>query len=88
VINNLTGFTDSSGGWVEQTFDLSAYSGEKALFRFLYVTDWAYVETNFYVDDIMIADESGPLLEDDLESGNGNWLLEKREHTTGLAEND
>ena len=88
VIANVPGFTGSSDGWVEETFDLSAYDGETALFRFLYVTDWATVETGFYVDDVLITDDSGTLLADDLESGSGNWVLNGFEYTTGLAEND
>jgi immune inhibitor A len=88
VIANLPGFTGHSGGWVEETFDLSAYAGESALFRFLYVTDWATVETGFYVDDVTIADDGGTLLADDLESGSGNWDLAGWEYTTGLALND
>ena len=88
VIANLPGFTGSSGGWVEESFDLSAYAGESAVFRFLYVTDWATVETGFYVDDVLIEDDTGTLLWDDLESGSGNWVLGGWEYTTGLAEND
>jgi len=88
VVANLPGFTGSSGGWVEEMFDLSAHAGETALFRFLYVTDWATTETGFYVDDILIIDDSGTLLDDDLEGGSGNWVLGGWEYTTGLAEND
>jgi immune inhibitor A len=88
VINNLPGFTGSSGGWVEETFDLSAYAGQAAQFRFLYVTDWATNEAGFYVDDVVVADDSGTLLSDDLEGGSGNWALDGWVHTTGLAEND
>lgn len=88
VIANLPGFTGSSGGWVQETFDLSAYDGQTALFRFLYVTDWATVETGFYVDDIVVADDGGTLFEDDLEGGSGNWALDGWQYTTGLAQND
>ncbi len=88
VIANLPGFTGSSEGWVEETFDLSAYTGQSAHFRFLYVTDWATNETGFYVDDVLIADDGGTLFSDDLEGGSGNWTLGGWEYTTGLAEND
>jgi hypothetical protein len=88
VVANLPGFTGHSDGWVEQTFDLSAYEGQDALFRFLYVTDWATVETGFYVDDIVVADDSGTVFEDDLEGSSGNWVLGGFEYTTGLAMND
>ena len=61
VVANLPGFTGSSGGWVQQSFDLSAYAGESALFRFLYITDWATTESGFYVDDVVIAGDGGEI---------------------------
>ena len=88
VVANLPGFTGSSGGWVDETFDLSAYDGKTVLLRFLYVTDWATVEAGFYVDDVVIADASGTLLSDGLETGSANWTLGGWECTTGLADND
>jgi immune inhibitor A len=87
VIANVPGFTGSSGGWVQETFDLSGYTGD-ALIRFLYVTDWATNEAGFYADDIVISDSNGTLLSDDLEGGSGNWALGGFLHTTGLAAND
>lgn len=88
VLANLPGFTGSSGGWVQETFDLSAHAGKNALFRFLYVTDWATTEAGFYVDDITIADSTGTRFADGLEEGSGNWALSGWQHTTGLAVND
>ncbi|HEY8552666.1 MAG TPA: choice-of-anchor J domain-containing protein [Thermaerobacter sp.] len=41
VRENLPGFTGSSGGWRHETFDLSAYDGQRVLLAFRYVTDWA-----------------------------------------------
>ena len=46
------------------------------------------VETGFYADDIIVADDSGTLFADDLESGSGAWALGGFEYTTGLAIND
>ena len=88
VLDNLPGFTGSSGGWVPETFDLSAYEGESVLVRFLYVTDWATELTGFFVDEIAITDGNGTLFSDGLESGGGNWALEGWQHTTGLVVND
>jgi hypothetical protein len=88
VIDNLPGFTGSSGGWVQETFDLSAYGGESVLVRFLYVTDWATELTGFFVDEIAIADTGGTVFADGLESGCGNWVLDGWQCTTGLVEND
>jgi immune inhibitor A len=88
VIANVPGFTGSSGGWVQETFDLSAYEGESVLVRFLYVTDWATELTGFFVDEIAITDGTGTLFTDGLESGSGNWVLEGWQCTTGLVTND
>lgn len=88
VIANLPGFSGHSDGWVEEAFDLGTYDGETVLLRFAYVTDWATTETGFYVDDIVVADDSGTLFSDDLEGGSGNWALGGWEWTSGLAAND
>jgi bacillopeptidase F (M6 metalloprotease family) len=88
VIANVPGFTGSSGGWKQESFDLAAYAGQSVLFRFLYITDWATNEAGFYVDEITVSDSGGTLFYDGLEAGSGNWMLEGFEHTTGLAEND
>ena len=88
VIANLPGFTGSSGGWVQETFDLSAYAGQSVLVRFLYVTDWATELTGFFVDEIAVTDSSGTVFSDGLESGSGNWVLDGWQRTTGLVVND
>jgi hypothetical protein len=88
VIDNVPGLTGSSGGWIQQTADLSAYASTSVMIRFLYVTDWAYTETGFYVDDIAITDVSGTLFSDDLESGSGNWSFNGWESTNGFTTND
>ena len=88
VIANIPGFTGKNGGWTEESFDLSAYESKTVLLRFLYVTDWAANENGFYVDDIIISDDSGELLRDNLESGSNKWILNGWEYTTGLVKND
>jgi immune inhibitor A len=88
VVNNLPGFTGNSGGWIEETFDLSGYEGTQVLLRFLYITDWAQNGNGFYIDDIRIVDDNSELLWDDLESGSGKWTLNGWEYTTGQIEND
>lgn len=88
VIANVPGFTGKNGGWTEESFDLSAYESKTVLLRFLYVTDWAANENGFYVDDIIISDDRGELLRDNLESGSSKWILNGWEYTTGLVKND
>jgi len=63
-------YTGSSGGWIEETFDLSAYAGQEVLVRFEYVTDDAINRAGWLIDDVCIL-EAG--LCDDLESGMDDW---------------
>jgi len=66
------GYTGSSGGWVQEEVDLSAYAGGKVLLRFEYVTDDATSLTGMAVDNIEIP-ELG--LRDGAESETG-WTNE------------
>ena len=55
------GFEGSSRGFVHQECDLSAYSGERVLLAFRYVTDGAVIEQGIWVDDVTL---DGRLLSD------------------------
>jgi hypothetical protein len=48
------GYTGSSGGWVAEEIDLTAYAGQEVTLRFENVTDDATSFTGFAVDDIEI----------------------------------
>jgi len=63
-------YTGSSGGWIEESFDLGDYAGQEILVRFEYVTDDAVNRAGWLIDDVCIP-EAG--LCDDLESGTGDW---------------
>lgn len=62
IVANLPGLTGWSGGWLNITYDLGAYSGD-ILIAFRYMTDWGttyegwYID-NVYVDDTLISDGS------------------------------
>jgi carboxypeptidase T len=45
-------YTGSSSGWVQKTYDLSAYAGSSLFIRFRYATDEQSLGDGFYVDDI------------------------------------
>lgn len=47
-------YTGESGGWIEETIDLSAYTGGKVLIRFEYITDGSTYGTGFAVDNISV----------------------------------
>jgi hypothetical protein len=66
-------YTGSSGGWIEQTVDLTTYAGQDILLRFEYITDAAVTQPGMLVDDVRIP-EIG--YESDFESGDGGWQPE------------
>jgi len=62
VIANLPGLTGSTGGgWVNMSFDLSAYAGQNILIAFRYVTDWATTEAGWFIDNVYV---DGTLISD------------------------
>ncbi len=74
ALDNEPGFTASSSGWQQATFNLANFSGEDVRFRFRFGTDVS-VNTyeGWYLDDVEVSDSSGSLFSDNLESGDGNW---------------
>ncbi len=67
------GYTGQSGdppAWVQETVDLSPYTGGEVLVRFAYLTDEAITGTGLVLDDIAIP-EIG--YADDVEMGEGGW---------------
>lgn len=59
-----------SGGWIEETVDLSAYAGKKIQVRFEYITDAAVNGEGLLLDDIRV-DAIG--YASDFESDLGGW---------------
>ena len=51
---NVPGFTGASDGWINETFDLSTYAGQKILISFRYLTDWSTFETGWFLKNITI----------------------------------
>lgn len=70
---NLPGFTGNSGGWVNKTFDLSAYAGQSILLQFRYMTDWGTTMAGFFVDDISVTADGTTLFSDNVESLDPAW---------------
>lgn len=67
------GYNGASGGWIEETIDLSQYAGKKVQIRFEYVTDAAVNGEGFMLDDVSIP-EIGYFT--DFESDDGGWQAE------------
>lgn len=54
IKENLPGFTGTYDGWKKETFDLSAYAGQKILVSFRYLTDWGGTQKGWFIDNIEI----------------------------------
>lgn len=63
-------YNGKSGGWIEETVDLSAYAGKKIQVRFEYITDAAVNGEGLLLDDIRV-DAIG--YASDFESDLGGW---------------
>ena len=66
----------ASNGWVQKTWDLSEFAGQKAKFRFSYVTDGGLAYKGAFIDDITITADGAPVLSDDVESGDNGWAAD------------
>ncbi len=54
-LNGEPGYTDGPSGWVQATFDLEAYSGEMAMFRWHFGTDSSVSDyIGWYIDDVYV----------------------------------
>ena len=63
-------YNGKSGGWIEESLDLSAYAGQQVYIRFEYVTDLAVNGEGFLLDDVAV-----PAIGyfSDFESDDGGW---------------
>lgn len=63
----------ASDGWVQKTWDLSAFAGKKAQFRFRYATDGGVAEQGVFVDDVVVTADGATVLTDNVEGGANGW---------------
>ena len=61
------GITETSDGWVDGIFDLTAYAGKSIELKFEYETDSYTFGQGFYIDDITITDNDSVIFSDDAE---------------------
>ncbi len=54
IKENVPGFTGLYEEWQEETFDLTAYAGQKVLVSFRYLTDWSTNNAGWFIDNIEI----------------------------------
>ena len=69
------GYTGESGGWLQETVDLTPYAGQNILIRFEYITDDAVTQPGMLIDDISIP-EIG--FSDDAETADPAWTTSCR----------
>ena len=68
-------FTGSSGGWYQETMDLSFFAGRSIELYFTYWTDPYTIEAGMYIDDISIPELAVPFF-DDVEDGLDGWTVD------------
>ncbi|QHE54380.1 M6 family metalloprotease domain-containing protein [Pontibacillus sp. HMF3514] len=81
------GITGSSDGWVDASFDLSAYSGQEVVLEFNYWTDPYVANPGFYADDIVISVDGSAVVTDDAE-GESSFSLNGFTKDTGKFESE
>lgn len=65
--NEGNGIDGKSDGWVDASFDLSAYAGKKIDLQFRYTTDAGYSLPGLFVDDLKITADGSKVWSDDAE---------------------
>jgi hypothetical protein len=68
--NRWNGFTGSSGGWYQETMDLTPFKGHTIDLYFTYWTDPFTLGLGWYIDDIEITPS---VFSDNVEGGVGSW---------------
>ncbi len=63
-------YTGTSGGWVQESVDLTPYAGQEVLVRFEYITDAAVTQPGMLIDDVSVP-EIG--YAEDFEAGADGW---------------
>ena len=67
------GYTGQTGGWIEETVDLSKFAGQKVQIRFEYITDAAVNGEGLLLDDVRV---DAVNYQSDFEANDGGWAAE------------
>ncbi|WP_237417063.1 immune inhibitor A domain-containing protein [Halobacillus litoralis] len=81
------GITGSSDGWIDASFDLSAYAGQEVEVAIEYVTDAAVSNPGLYADDLSIVVDGEEVLFDDVE-GEPKFVLDGFTKNDGIKRSD
>lgn len=83
--NPGNGITGDSNGWVDASFDLSKFAGQKVTLSFNYQSDAGVALPGFYVDDVKVTTNNKEILSDDAE-GTPKFTLSGFTKDTGKKE--
>jgi immune inhibitor A len=78
---NLPGYTGSSGGWIHERVDLSAYAGKRIQIQFRYMTDWGTNLDGVFVDNVKLEKDGHAIIDDGAEG-------ESAFHLDGFVKSD
>lgn len=78
----------SRGKWVDLSYGLSRYAGEKIRFRLRYLTDAAVAPKGFTADRIRITSGGQTIFSDGAENGNNGWTVDGFRRITGSFTDD
>ncbi|PWK13356.1 immune inhibitor A domain-containing protein [Tumebacillus permanentifrigoris] len=83
IIANVPGFTGQSNGWQNETFDLSAYAGQKIQLKLRYATDSGSNYEGFFVDNLKVTADGQTLLNDGGENATDSFTYNGFEKNDG-----
>ncbi|KQL41170.1 peptidase M6 [Bacillus sp. FJAT-25509] len=75
ILNSMPGFTGKSNGWEAQSFDLSAYKGQKIQLRLRSATDWGTSNIGFFADNIKVVADGATIVDDGAENATSPFTL-------------
>ncbi|WP_234293350.1 immune inhibitor A domain-containing protein [Fictibacillus sp. FJAT-27399] len=88
ILNSMPGFTGNSNGWQAQSFELSAYKGQKIQLRLRSATDWGTSQAGFFADNIKIVADGTTLVDDGAEKDPSAFTLKGFEKSDGNKYSD
>ncbi|ASF41399.1 protease [Halobacillus halophilus] len=86
-VNDGNGITGSSDGWIDASFDLSAYAGQEVEVAIEYVTDGAVSNPGLYADDLSVVVDGEEVVFDDAE-GDAKFNLDGFTKNDGIKRSD
>lgn len=75
ILNSMPGLTGKSNGWEAQSFDLTAYAGQKVQLRLRYATDWGTSHIGFFADNVKVVADGQTIVEDGGEATTSSFTL-------------